>query len=169
MKHSIRLASISESISDIRMISALAHEVWPKAYADVISAEQIQFMLEWMYSTPSLEEQMNNGVQFLLAEEDQHSLLGFASYRCLESTLWKLDKLYVRSDRQSTGIGKLLVEQVKAAVAQVGAQQLELQVNRRNKAVAFYQRIGFHILREEDFHIGNGFFMNDYIMGCPIP
>jgi ribosomal protein S18 acetylase RimI-like enzyme len=66
------------------------------------------------------------------------------------------------------GIGKHLVENVMAAIKQAGGTHLEFQVNRRNKAVGFYQRIGFHILREEDFDIGHGFYMNDYIMGCQI-
>ena len=164
MNHSIRKASAS----DIRSISELAHEVWPKAYADVITPEQIRFMLEWMYSSSSLEQQLKSGIEFLLAEDKEGHLLGFASYRCLESSHWKLDKLYVRSDLQMKGIGKHLVENVMAAIKQAGGTHLEFQVNRRNKAVGFYQRIGFHILREEDFDIGHGFYMNDYIMGCPI-
>lgn len=155
--------------ADIPSIRELAREVWPIAYADVISREQLVFMLEWMYSQPALEKQFHSGVQFLLAEEPETPLLGFAAIRCLDSDRWKLDKLYVRSDHQKRGIGKQLVQEVKAIIHQAGGKHLELQVNRRNKAVGFYQQIGFHILREEDIDIGNGFYMNDYIMGCSIP
>ena len=45
---------------------------------------------------------------------------------------------------------------------------LELNVNRNNSAVGFYQHLGLKILRQGDFHIGNGFYMNDYIMGIDI-
>jgi hypothetical protein len=45
---------------------------------------------------------------------------------------------------------------------------LELNVNRNNSAVGFYQHLGLKILRQGDFHIGSGFYMNDYIMGIDI-
>jgi ribosomal protein S18 acetylase RimI-like enzyme len=58
------------------------------------------------------------------------------------------------------------------AVVRSLAQQLparvELNVNRNNPAVGFYRHLGLDILREGDFHIGNGFYMNDYIMGLDI-
>jgi ribosomal protein S18 acetylase RimI-like enzyme len=37
-------------------------------------------------------------------------------------------------------------------------------VNRENKAIGFYNKLGFTIIAEEDIPIGNGFFMNDYVM-----
>lgn len=164
MSHTIRFASLP----DIPAIHQIAHEVWPKAYADVISAEQIAFMLEWMYSTSSLTDQMQAGIHFLILEDIDSTPLGFASFRCLEGTNWKLDKLYVRSDRQHRGLGKSLIDRVRSEINRLGGKQLELQVNRKNKAVEFYQKLGFEILRVEDFDIGHGFFMNDYIMGCSI-
>ena len=41
---------------------------------------------------------------------------------------------------------------------------IELNVNRQNPAVDFYLHMGMHIDRQGDFPIGNGYFMNDYIM-----
>ena len=46
--------------------------------------------------------------------------------------------------------------------------RMELHVNRHNKAVKFYERMGMRKLREGDFEIGGGFYMNDYIMGLEI-
>ena len=45
---------------------------------------------------------------------------------------------------------------------------MELNVNRNNKALRFYERMGMHKDREGDFPIGNGFYMNDYIMAITI-
>jgi ribosomal protein S18 acetylase RimI-like enzyme len=39
-----------------------------------------------------------------------------------------------------------------------------LQVNKDNKAVEFYKKVGFHIEKEALFDIGHGFVMDDYIM-----
>jgi hypothetical protein len=46
--------------------------------------------------------------------------------------------------------------------------RVELNVNRSNKAVSFYRHLGMTVLRQGDFHIGNGFYMNDYIMGLDL-
>lgn len=45
---------------------------------------------------------------------------------------------------------------------------MELNVNRNNKALQFYEYMGMRKLREGDFPIGNGYYMNDYIMGLDI-
>lgn len=45
---------------------------------------------------------------------------------------------------------------------------MELNVNRNNKALQFYEHMGMRKLREGDFPIGNGYYMNDYIMGLEI-
>ena len=45
---------------------------------------------------------------------------------------------------------------------------LELNVNRNNPSIGFYNHLGLQILRQGDFHIGHGFYMNDYIMGMDI-
>ena len=41
---------------------------------------------------------------------------------------------------------------------------MELNVNRNNKALEFYKKMGMHIAESGDFNIGGGFYMNDYIM-----
>ncbi len=49
-----------------------------------------------------------------------------------------------------------------------GPCMMELNVNRRNRALHFYERMGMCRLREGDFPIGDGYYMNDYIMGLEI-
>ena len=39
-----------------------------------------------------------------------------------------------------------------------------MNVNRHNPAVGFYKHMGFHEYATRDFHIGSGYYMNDYIM-----
>jgi ribosomal protein S18 acetylase RimI-like enzyme len=46
----------------------------------------------------------------------------------------------------------------------MGASILELNVNRSNNAVTFYQKFGFTTTSEVDLPIGEGYFMNDYVM-----
>jgi len=56
--------------SDIRSISNMAHIIWPDAYGDILSQDQIDFMLEKSYSIEGLAESMVNGHFFYLLKED---------------------------------------------------------------------------------------------------
>jgi hypothetical protein len=47
-------------------------------------------------------------------------------------------------------------------------EEIDKNVNRNNKALQFYEHMGMRKLREGDFPIGNGYYMNDYIMGLEI-
>jgi ribosomal protein S18 acetylase RimI-like enzyme len=50
------------------------------------------------------------------------------------------------------------------AIKQKGATSLLLNVNRNNPTKGFYEKLGFTVIKEEDIDIGNGYFMNDYVM-----
>jgi ribosomal protein S18 acetylase RimI-like enzyme len=45
-----------------------------------------------------------------------------------------------------------------------GNKNLLLNVNRENPALGFYKKKGFEVIKTEDIDIGNGYFMNDYVM-----
>ena len=149
---------------DIPLIRELCFAIWPQTYRPIISEEQIGFMLEKMYSTASLERQMTEeGCTFILAH-DEDTPVGFASYNEIAPFTWKLNKLYVLTSQQGKGTGRFMLQHIVDEIKKQGARSLQLQVNRGNKARDFYERLGFKIIREADFDIGNGFFMNDYVM-----
>ena len=151
------------SSKDISAIRNIAEITWPVAYQDILNADQLRYMLDLFYNDSALEKQMNDGHHFLIAEQDQQ-IIGFASFNALNDTQFKLQKLYVHPEIQKTGAGKLLLESVKMHARNAGATTLLLHVNRHNKAIGFYEKIGFTIIRQEDIEIGHGFFMNDYVM-----
>ena len=43
-----------------------------------------------------------------------------------------------------------------------------LNVNRHNRALGFYKHMGMFEVSRGDFPIGNGYFMNDCIMGLDL-
>jgi ribosomal protein S18 acetylase RimI-like enzyme len=69
---------------------------------------------------------------------------------------------------QKSGAGKALLAAVTEYAKSNSGEQLVLQVNRQNAAVEFYHKMGFQIHYEADFNIGNGYQMNDYVMGKAI-
>jgi len=82
----------------------------------------------------------------------------------MEANLYKLQKIYVLASQQGKGTGRFIIDYIITRVKEAGASRLQLQVNRYNNAKEFYNRLGFTVIGEADFDIGNGYFMNDYIM-----
>ena len=81
-----------------------------------------------------------------------------------EQSKLKINKLYVLPSFHGKGIGKKLIEKSIERAEFTGVKQIYLQVNKDNKAVEFYKKVGFHIEKEAIFDIGHGFVMDDYIM-----
>ena len=74
-----------------------------------------------------------------------------------------LHKFYIDNQKQRSGIGAELLQYVISTL--ITPQTIELTVNRQNyKAINFYFKNGFVIKETADFDIGNGYFMNDFIM-----
>ena len=150
---------------DISIIGFLAQEIWPLTYKEILSEDQLQYMMDRIYSPESLMNQMLGQKHiFLIIEEDEEPI-GFASYSLIdEQGIYKLHKIYVLPNQQGKGLGKLIIDFIVADIAPSGAIALQLNVNRYNKARFFYEKIGFVVIREEDIDIGNNYFMNDYVM-----
>lgn len=151
--------------ADIPAIRHIAHETWPVAYGKIISNEQLEYMLELIYSPHALEGQFDNGHCFFMAEEEGGQPIGFAGTSATEHAgSWKLHKLYVLPGVQKSGAGKALMSAVVNIARNNGAKVLLLNVNRSNPAYNFYIKNGFTVAETVDIPIGGGFFMNDYVM-----
>lgn len=149
--------------NDIAKLRDLVYQVWPQTYAGIISQEQIDYMLEMMYSASSLQKQMDDGALFIfLVENDQY--VGYASYQQTDPGVFKLHKIYVLPSEQGKGAGRFMIDYVISKVKEQGGNRLQLQVNRGNKARYFYEKLGFQVIGSFDFDIGKGFVMDDYVM-----
>lgn len=164
-------------LNDIPVIQSMAEIVFRQTYKNLISPAQMEFMMDMMYSTESLEKQMNERHDRFYIADGQ----GYVSYRPDGTTedgrpRYHLEKLYVLPEFQGTGLGRKLFERVISAVkadeeAKTGNSigvRVELNVNRGNPAVPFYEHLGMWKERRGDFDIGHGFYMNDYIMAIDV-
>jgi GNAT superfamily N-acetyltransferase len=140
-------------------------------------------MLDWMYSNESLEKQMNTGCEFYIAsikkENELWDAVGFCSVSpedeedkskdaLIISNAHKLNKLYVLPEAQGTGAGNALLNKSIEVAKAAGSNSLFLQVNKLNNAYTFYLKKGFIKELEFKFDIGNGFYMDDYVMRLKI-
>jgi ribosomal protein S18 acetylase RimI-like enzyme len=154
---------------DISIISDLAEQIWPQTYGAYLSEEQLRYMLNMMYNEGELLSQLQKGHTFLMAGENDKDV-GFAGFSIIdiENQGYKLHKLYVLPEMHGKGVGKILINEVVNLAVREGGKTLQLNVNRNNNAKDFYLKTGFRIKETVDLDLGNGFFMNDYVMELPI-
>ena len=152
---------------DCALIYELAVPAWKVAYSEILSREQMDYMLKMMYSEESLKRQMLEGHMFFIVLCDDVPA-GFISFHPQGEDLYILEKLYIHPHWQGLGAGRCLVQKAEEYIRKLHPADrrilFELNVNRNNKAVDFYTRLGFRIDREVNEDIGNGFYKNDYIM-----
>ena len=136
----------------------------------------MEYMMDWMYSESSLQRQMlSDGHVYFLAESEGEPC-GYVSVQPhgLQEDgafLFDLQKICVLPGFQGMQIGRRMYEHICRFVRNAASGwpcRIELHVNRNNRAVTFYKHLGMEILREGDFPIGHGYYMNDYIMGCAL-
>ena len=162
---SIKLASIE----DIPAIVKIAYDTWFVTYQDVISQAQIEYMFGEMYTPESIYKQMDFYKHAFLILYQAEMPIGFASYGKLEEPIntYKLHKLYLLPIEQNKGFGRMLLNEVEKQVADLGADHLHLNVNRKNPALSFYEKLGYEIIETVDIPFAE-FWLNDFILSKKI-
>lgn len=154
--------------SDIPLIRSLAKEIWWRHYPDIISGDQIEYMLEMMYSEPSITDQISQMQNYTLVFLDGQPV-GYYSVSEKSPGHFFLHKFYIRVDNHRRGIGAAAFSHMIENDCK-GFKEISLQVNRRNiKAVNFYFKHGFVIDYAKDFDIGDGYSMDDFFMKLKNP
>lgn len=105
---------------------------------------------------------MEAGHAFTLVYSDKRPI-GYISLNTTDEKKYFLNKFYIEVDDQAKGVGSALFQYVLSKMPT--AETIELYVNRENyKSINFYFKHGFIIKEVVNNAIGNGFFMNDFIM-----
>jgi GNAT superfamily N-acetyltransferase len=154
-------------LASIPTIQQLSNEIWRKVYPAIVPMGQIEYLLNEWHSEKALTEQMTAlGHQFILIEWDEETI-GYASYSVKQKedlSRFRLNKLYVQPEVHGKGIGKSIIRYIANEIMPHGATVLELNVHKRNPAVAFYKHVGFEIAKEEVTEIAHGYLLDDFIM-----
>lgn len=154
---------------ELEIVKDLAYRIWPLTYGNIISQEQMNYMLGWMYSLETLEANFkNNHTYFCISSNGVE--VGFLDVETNhpKNENMKIHKIYVLHEEHGKGLGYNLMLKARDFAKQNNMNTMSLQVNRNNPAIEFYNRFGFEIIDEQDFEIGNGFYMNDFVMSYKI-
>lgn len=152
--------------NDVALIQELAEKSWRANYPGILSDEQIDYMLDLMYSAKEIKSQFQNPnyhYYLILNEENlEVGIMGFEN--SYEPEITKLHRIYLLKETKGKGFGKFALEFLKTQVKKLGDNRIILNVNKDNRAVEFYKSQGFITYQEDIFDIGKGFVMDDYLM-----
>lgn len=152
----------SGSDEDLKELSKLAQRIWNVHYPPIIGHAQVDYMLGNIYSIESLKRQINIERNIIYGAYSENEMTGFIAYSKTGPEEYFIHKLYVNTDSHRKGIGRSLFEFV---LKNLKPKRIRLTVNRENyTAINFYFKIGFIIEKIIDIDIGEGFFMNDFVM-----
>ncbi|MBL0225910.1 MAG: GNAT family N-acetyltransferase [Geobacteraceae bacterium] len=156
--------------SDIDMLIPLAYRIWHAHYPEIISVEQIDYMLERGYTRQVILDEIHNQGVIWLTIKSGDSMIGFAALGPHAPGVMKLHKLYLLPEHHGTGIGARALAEVERIARLNAASALVLNVNRHNtKAIRAYERAGWQVAETVVVDIGNGFAMDDFVMAKQLP
>ena len=154
------------SIADLNTIQEIVNKTWPITYGEILSKEQLDYMMDLIYSDESLIKQIQKKEQLFYIVNEETSVIAFIAieHNYKNEAVTRIHKIYILPEAQGKGTGKILIDSIQKLAKENKSTSLSLNVNRLNKAVAFYQKLGFEIIVEENIEIGNGYLMEDYKM-----
>ena len=86
LRHTIRKATIK----DCGLINRLAWKAFPPTYQAILTPEQIEYMMHWMYDEASLRRQMTKeGHVLLFMWRESRSVMCLCGRRMPECSIWR--------------------------------------------------------------------------------
>ncbi len=149
--------------ADYQCISILAKEIWQEHYTPLIGEEQVSYMLRKFQSPESIAEQVAQGTEYFMGFLENASIAYLSTK--LEGSALFLGKLYVLKKHRGQGFSRSALEYVETRAKDVGATRIYLTVNKGNmNSIARYEKLRFGIVKPILQDIGDGFYMDDYMM-----
>jgi ribosomal protein S18 acetylase RimI-like enzyme len=151
---------------DGEKIAVLARRIWAQCYREIISQEQIDYMLDQRFSMPGLRcELLGEAHQYWMILSAEEAVgYGVLSLPPVDQRC-RIQQVYIDASVRGLGLGRRLLDiMIKEAVLK-GAQKVWLSVNRNNAdAIEFYRHLGFSQIGTVVTDIGKGFVMDDFRM-----
>lgn len=159
------LEILSANTTHFAIIKDLAYRIWPVTYNEILSEEQLAYMLDLFYNENALQQNCAEAHNFILVKKND-VVVGFADYELnyKNESVTRIHKIYLLPETQGEGLGKKLMEYIEKKALEVKNLKLSLNVNRFNKAKDFYESQGFIVAFEEDVQLDFGYLMEDYRM-----
>ena len=152
------------SEADVRRLAKVARIVWREANVSFCTPEQVEYMIERYQSFEAISGQLMHGYRYFLIEEGD-VIMGYFGVQPQGERLF-LSKFYILKEYRGRKLFSLGLQYMIDLCKENSLESIYLTVNRNNThAYKVYLAKNFKVIAEEDNPIGEGFEMNDYIMG----
>lgn len=151
-------------VKNIEKLAILASEIWHEYWVEILSKEQIDYMVDIFQSENAIKNQIENEnyTYFYINNEAQN--IGYIGLSKKQEYLF-LSKFYIKKDYRNKGIGTKVFEFIKDFANKNSYKKIQLTVNKNNtNTIKAYKKWGFVVVNSVVTPIGNGFVMDDYIM-----
>ncbi len=150
--------------NSIKALAELASEIWHEFFPCLLTAEQIDYMVDKFQSEKAMQKQVadENYTYYFINIDGQNT--GYFGIADREEYLF-LSKLYIKKDYRHKGVGTLAFNKIKEIAKEHGYSKIKLTVNKYNtNTINAYNKYGFKTVASAETDIGSGFIMDDYIM-----
>ena len=145
----------------IKILSETANTVWHEAYKNIISLNQIDYMVEKFQSFNSLVKAINKDIYYLI--KDNNIVIGYIGLHEEDNKMF-LSKLYILKEYRGKQVASKTFEFIEHLSRNRKLKSIWLTVNRNNKhAIDIYKHKGFVVTKTQITDIGNGFVMDDFV------
>lgn len=150
--------------NDIKLIANMAEQIWNEAFADIITKQQIDYMIEKFQSYNAIKQQTgHNNYHYTICMLDNEAV-GYCGFQPQDDGTLYLSKMYLKKEARGHGLFTETIDMLKDFCKENNITSIWLTVNKHNeRAIAAYEKNGFKNIRSQVADIGNGFVMDDYV------
>jgi len=157
-----------ETKNDFKKLEPFAASIWEQHYTPIIGAEQVAFMLNKYQSAEAMFNQFSAGYKYALVIFGGQQA-GYFAYDVKDQKEVFISKLYIHKDFRRRGLGRQVIDFIAKEAQALGCSTMTLSVNKDNSdSIQFYISYGFQTIKAQKVAIGEGFYMDDYVMSCPV-
>ena len=80
------------TVADCELIHMMAKEVFPATYKDILSPEQLDYMMDWMYAPSNVRKQMEEEGHVYSIAYKENEPCGYVSVQQQEKDVFHLQK-----------------------------------------------------------------------------
>jgi len=148
---------------EAKELSEMAWNIWTDYYSTIITGDDIEYILNTFQTEEAIREQIHDGYLYSYITDGGAK----AGYLCIrpEGDSLFMSKLYVAKEFRGRGLGSKALDEIIEKGRALNVKRIYLLVNKHNlPSIEVYKHKGFIIVKAEKKDIGNGYFMDDYLM-----
>lgn len=107
------------SVADCELINKMAGKVFPATYSEILSPEQLDYMMDWMYAPVNILKQMEEDGHVYFIAYHEGEPCGYVSVQQQEEDVFHLQKIYVLPRFQGLHCGSFLFREAVKYIKEV--------------------------------------------------